>query len=427
MDTTRTAVEGPSASHRRSPAHRDLEDLAQQLVDRAREEGLELVGPGGLLAGVTKQVVETALETELTEHLGYEPHERVGAPNARNGRSPKTLLTDVGPISIEVPRDRAGTFEPKIVPKHSRRLDGFDEAIISLYAKGLTTGEIQSHLREIYGAEVSKELVSKVTDAVLGELGEWQNRPLDALWPVIFIDAIVVKIRDGAVANRPVYVACGINLEGERDVLGLWVGKGGEGAKHWLNVLTELRNRGIEDVLIVACDGLKGLEEAIEATWPQSTVQTCVVHLVRQSLRYASRSDWQKITTELKPIYGAPTVDAAAARFDEFADKWGGKYPAIIRLWRDAWERFIPFLAFPAELRRVIYTTNSIESLNARFRHATRRRGHFPNEQSALKVLYLCVQERDKNKPNPTGTVAGWKRVLNALVLHYGDRIELYR
>ncbi len=411
----------------RQPSRDELASFAEQLVERARAEGLDLVGPEGLLAGVTKRVVESALEAELTEHLGYEPYERNDSPNARNGKSPKTLQTDVGPVPIDVPRDRAGTFEPKIVPKHARRLDGFDEAIISLYAKGLTTGEIQAHLREIYGAEISRETISKVTDAVAGELVEWQNRPLDALWAVVFIDAIMVKIRDGAVANRPVYVACGINLEGERDVLGLWIGAGGEGAKHWGNVLTELRNRGIEDVLIVACDGLKGLDEAIEATWPAATVQTCVVHLVRQSLRYASRADWQKVTTELRPIYTAATVDQAAARFEEFADRWEPKYPAIIKLWRQAWEQFIPFLAFPQEIRRVIYTTNSIESLNARFRHATRRRGHFPNEQAALKVLYLAVLEREKNRPNPTGIVSGWKQVLNALVLHYGDRIALYR
>jgi putative transposase len=242
-----------------------------------------------------------------------------------------------------------------------------------------------------------------------------------------FIDAIYVKIRDGAVANRPVYVVCGINLDGERDVLGLWVGAGGEGAKHWLGVLTELRNRGVEDVLIVACDGLKGLDEAIEATWPQATVQTCVVHLVRQSLRYAARSDWAKVAADLKAVYGAPTVDAAAARFEEFASRWEAKYPAVTHLWRDAWERFTPFLSFPQEIRRIIYTTNSVESLNARFRHATRRRGHFPNEQAALKVLYLSVLEREKNRPNPTGSIANWKRVLNALVLHYGERISLFR
>ncbi len=428
MDTTGKVTDSSRGDGELGGGSRsELERFAEQLVERAKREGLELVGPNGLLAGVTKRVVESALEAEMTEHLGYEPHERAGASNARNGKSAKTLQTDVGPVRVEVPRDRAGSFDPKIVPKHSRRLDGFDEAIISLYAKGLTTGEIQAHLREIYGAEVSRELVSKVTDAVAQDLVEWQNRPLDAVWPVLFVDAIMVKIRDGAVANRPVYVACGITLNGERDVLGLWIGSGGEGAKHWLNVLTELRNRGITDVLIVACDGLKGLDEAIEATWPQATVQTCVVHLVRQSLRYASRADWQKVTADLKPIYTAATVDAASARFDEFAARWEARYPAIVKLWRDAWEQFTPFLAFPPEIRRIIYTTNAVESLNARFRHATRRRGHFPNEQAALKVLYLAVQHREKNRPNPTGIVSGWKQVLNALVLHFGDRIALYR
>jgi transposase-like protein len=258
MDITRKIVDPPAEAGRKVGASAELERMAAELVERAREQGLELVGPQGLLAGVTKTVVEAALEEEMTDHLGYEPNDPAGrgSGNSRNGKTAKTLHTDVGPVRVEVPRDRAGSFSPQLVPKQSRRLEGFDEAIISLYAKGLTTGEIQAHLHEIYGAEVSRELVSKVTDAVVGELTEWQNRPLDAVWPVIFIDAIVVKIRDGVVANRPVYVACGINLEGERDVLGMWIGTGGEGAKHWLSVLTELKNRGIADVCIVACDGL---------------------------------------------------------------------------------------------------------------------------------------------------------------------------
>lgn len=428
MDTTGEMVVGDDVAGKEASGRprAALEELAQQLVDRARSEGLELVGPNGVLTAMTKQVVETALDGEMTEHLGYERHDVSGrgSGNSRNGYSPKTVHTDIGPVRIEVPRDRAGTFEPAIVGKHQRRLEGFGDAIISLYGKGLTTGEIQAHLLEIYGADVSRELISKITDAVAGDLAEWQNRPLDRVWPVIFIDAIVVKIRDGAVANRPVYVVCGINLDGERDVLGLWIGTGGEGAKHWLGVLTELRNRGVADVCIVACDGLNGLSEAIEATWPQATVQTCVVHLVRQSLRYAGRQHWSRIAKELRVVYTAPTLDAATARFEEFAERWEDKYPAIVRLWRDAWPEFVPFLAFPAEVRRVIYTTNAVESLNARFRHATRRRGHFPNEQAALKVLYLAVIAREKNRPNPTGSISGWKSVLNALSLHFGDRIN---
>lgn len=426
MDSTEGMVEAPAGPGKQS-SRLELERLAEDLVERARAEGLELVGPNGLLAGMTRSVVEAALEAEITEHLGYEPHERAGSANSRNGKTNKTLLTDVGPVSVAVPRDRAGTFSPKIVPKHSRRLEGFDEAVVSLYAKGLTTGEIQAHLKEIYGADVSRELVSKVTDAVVGELSEWQNRPLDPIWPVLFIDAIVVKIRDGAVANRPVYVVCGINLDGERDVLGLWVGTGGEGAKQWLAILTELKNRGVVDVCIVSCDGLGGLADAIGATWPQATVQTCVVHLVRQSLRYASKFHWAKLAGDLRTIYTAATLDAAEARFEEFIERWGERYPAIVRLWRDSWEEFIPFLAFPSEIRRVIYTTNAVESLNARFRHATRRRGHFPNEQAALKVLYLAVRQRIKNRPNPTGIVPGWKKALNAFAVHFGSRLTAKR
>jgi putative transposase len=426
MDVTGEIVAPEAVDQPEAASRMDLQRLAEELVERAREEGLSLVGPGGLLAGVTKQVVETALEAEMTEHLGYGPYDSVGrnSGNSRNGRSEKTLHTDVGPVRVAVPRDRLSTFEPQIVAKNQRRLGGFNEAIISLFAKGLTTGEIQAHLLELYGADVSRELVSKVTDAVAGDMGEWQNRPLDRIYAVLFIDAIVVKIRDGAVSNRPVYVVCGINLDGERDVLGLWIGQGGEGAKHWLNVLTELRNRGVEDVLIVACDGLKGLPEAIESTWPEATIQTCVVHLVRQSLRYAPRHHWSKLAPDLKAIYTAPTVDAAQLRFEDFTEKWGSRFPAVVRLWRDAWEEFIPFLAFPADVRRIIYTTNTIESLNARFRHATRRRGHFPNEQSAFKILYLAVVHREKNRPNPTGRISNWNQVLNALAVHYGDRIN---
>jgi putative transposase len=400
--------------------------LAEQLMARAKEEGVDLVGPEGLLTKVTKSVLEAALAGELTEHLGYEPHDPAsrGSANSRNGMTRKLVHTDVGPVTLDIPRDRAGTFEPAIVPKHSRRLEGFDEAIVSLYAKGLTTGEIQSHLSEIYGAEVSKDTVSRITDSVNAQATEWQNRPLDSLYPVVFIDAIVVKIRDGAVANRPIYVAMAVTLEGERDVLGLWVGTGGEGAKQWLSVLSELKNRGVNDVLILCCDGLNGLPDAVEAVWPNADVQTCVVHLVRNTLRYSSRADWQKITTDLRKVYTAASLEAAEMEFGDFTETWGTKYPAIISLWRNAWEQFIPFLSFPPEVRSMIYTTNAIESLNARFRRSTRQRGHFPNEASALKVLYLTVHQRHKTGGNAIGRVRNWKSVLNTLLLHYGDRIS---
>jgi len=409
-------------------ASASMAELAEQLVDRARSSGVELTGPGGLLSGLTRQVLETALQVEMSEHLGYEHSDPAGrgSGNSRNGKTRKTVRTDIGDIEIAVPRDRAGTFAPAVIPKHARRLSGFDDAVLSLYAKGMTTGDIANHLADVYGSEVSRDLVSRVTDAVVEQMAEWQNRPLDAIYPVMLIDAIVLKVRDGAVANRPVYVAMGISVDGVRDVLGMWIGpSGGEGAKQWMNMLTELRNRGILDACIVCCDGLKGLPEAIAATWPLATVQTCVVHLVRNSLRYASKADWGKITAALKLIYTAPTLDAAEARFADFAQTWRVKYPAMVAMWERAWGEFIPFLAFPLEIRKLIYTTNGIESLNARFRQAVRRRGHFPNEQAALKVLYLTVRERRPNRSNPTGQINGWKAILNTLAMTYGDRLGI--
>jgi putative transposase len=404
-----------------------LDALAEELVAQARECGVALTGPGGLLSGFTSRVLQTALEAELTEHLG---HEHGGVPgaggNIRNGSSAKTVKTEVGDIQIRVPRDRAGTFNPVLVPKHARRLTGFDEQVISLYAKGMTTGDIVAHLQDMYGSQVSKDLVSTVTDAVLAEMTEWQARPLDPVYPVLLIDCIFVRIRDGQVANRPIYVAMGISVDGERDVLGMWVGPtGGEGAKVWLGMLTELKNRGVKDVLIACCDGLKGLPDAIVATWPQATVQTCVVHLIRNSLRYASKKDWSAVTAGLKPVYTAPTLAAAEARFAEFADAWRERYPAMVAMWERSWSEFVPFLDFPVEIRKLIYTTNGIESLNARFRAAVRRRGHFPTEQAALKILYLTVRERRPNRANPTGKINGWKSILNTLAMTYGERLTI--
>lgn len=406
----------------------DMVRLAEELVSSAKDRNLALTGEGGLLTALTQQVLQSALEAEMAHHLGYDRHDPAGrgSGNSRNGSSPKTVTTEVGKVTLEVPRDRAGSFEPQIVAKHQRRLTGFDDAVVSLYAKGMTTGDITGHLSEVYDTDISRDLVSTVTNKVLAEMKEWQSRPLDAVYPVIIIDAIVLKVREGTVANRPVYVAMGVNLDGVRDVLGMWVGpSGGEGAKQWINMLTDLKNRGILDVCIVCCDGLKGLPEAINAIWPQAVVQTCVVHLVRNSLRYSSRKDWQKITTQLRRIYTAPTLAAAEAEFEGFAEQWEDRYPAMVKLWRDAWPEFIPFLDFPVEVRKIIYTTNAIESLNARFRAATRRRGHFPDEQSALKVLYLAIRHREANRPNPTGQIHGWKNILNVLSMTYGDRLGL--
>jgi putative transposase len=402
-----------------------LEDLAVQLMERAREEGVSLVGPGGLLQGLTKRVLESALEAELSEHLGYEPYDPAGhhSGNSRNGTRTKTLNTEIGPIEVDVPRDRAGTFEPQIVRKRQRRLTGVDSMVCSLSAKGLTHGEICAHLAEIYGVTVSKETITRVTDRVMEGMAEWQNRPLDRMYPVIFIDAIVVKIRESQVANKPIYVAIGVNVDGERDILGLWAGDGGEGAKYWLRVLTEIKNRGVADCCIVVCDGLSGLPDAITTVWPQAITQTCVIHLLRNSFKYAGRRDWPAIAKDLKPVYTAPTEAAAFERFSEFAGKWETKYPAIVKLWERAWAEFVPFLAFDPEIRTVLYTTNAIESLNARFRRAVKARGHFPNEQAALKCLYLTLMSLDPTGKGRQRWTNRWKPALNAFSIAFEGRI----
>jgi transposase-like protein len=373
-------------------------------------------------------VLQTGLDVELADHLGYEAYDPAGrgSGNSRNGSYPKTVNTEIGAVEVRMPRDRAGTFEPATVPKHVRRLDGLSGNVISLYAKGLTTGEIQAHLEEMYGTTVSRDMVSRITDQVVADMNAWQNRPLDRVYAVMLIDAIVIKVRDTQVANRPVYVAIGVNMDGERDVLGLWLGpSGGEGAKQWMTMLTELKNRGVADTLIVCCDGLKGLPDAIRVTWPDATVQTCVVHLVRNSLRYASKKHWQAITGGLRKIYTADTVAEAEARFAEFSEEWKPLYPAMIASWENSWAEFVPFLEFPKELRHIVYTTNAIESLNARFRRAVRHRGHFPNEQAAMKVLYLVAQQHSPGRANLTGRINGWKAILNALTIHYGDRVAI--
>jgi transposase-like protein len=337
------------------------DELADQLLGKAQAEGAELLGPDGLLAQVTKAVLERALAEEMTGHLGYEKHDPAGrgSGNSRNGTTGKTVLTGIGAVDLAVPRDRDGSFEPQIVRKGQTRLEGFKERIIALYARGMTTRDIRAHLREIYDVEVSPDLISRVTDAVVEELAEWQARPLDHIYPVIFIDALMIKIRDGVVANRPVYLAIGIDCDGAKQVLGLWVGPTtGESAKFWLTVLSDLKSRGVADVCIVCCDGLTGLPDAISVTWPQAIVQLCVVHLIRASLRYASKKYWVPLTKDLKLIYTAADEAAAAAALEAFAASWQDRYPAIIKLWRAHWEQFTPFLAFPPEVRRVIYTTD---------------------------------------------------------------------
>src|SRR5215469_5536728 len=332
----------PDVTPRKKSASSPELDAAKELVRLAKEQGLALTGPDGLLKALTKTVLETALHEELSEHLGYDKHDPAGAGsgNIRNGTRSKTVLTDTtGPVTIDVPRDRAGTFEPRIVRKRQRRLTGVDEIVLSLYAKGLTTGEISAHFAQIYGASVSKETISRITDKVVEEMQEWAVRPLDEVYAAIFIDAIVVKVRDGQVANRPIYAAIGVTLAGGKDVLGLWAGTGGEGAKFWLSVLTDLRNRGIRDVFFVVCDGLKGLPDVVANAWPAAIVQTCIVHLIRNTFHLASKKDWDALKRDVKPIYTAVNAAAARAALDEMAGKWGQRYPAIIRLWRNAWEQ----------------------------------------------------------------------------------------
>ncbi|SIN35855.1 Transposase (or an inactivated derivative) [Micromonospora cremea] len=403
------------------------EQLIAMLVDRARGEGLKLTGEGGLLQQLTKRVLESALDGEITDHVGYDKHDPAGrgSGNTRNGSRTKTVLTDVGPVEVRVPRDAAGTFEPQIVRKRQRRLTGVDDMVLSLSAKGLTHGEIAAHLAEVYGADVSKQTISTITDKVMDGMAEWQNRPLDRVYPVVFIDAINVKIRDGQVANRPIYLAMAVTVDGHRDILGIWAGDGGEGAKHWLHVLTELKNRGVADVLMLVCDGLKGLPEAVETVWPRTIVQTCVVHLLRNSFRYAARQDWDKIAKALKPVYTAPTEDAATERFLEFADAWGKKYPAIVKLWENAWAEFVPFLAFDVEIRKVICSTNAIESVNARIRKAVRARGHFPNEQAALKCVYMALMSLDPTGAGRRRWTMRWKAPLNVFQIAFEGRLTL--
>jgi len=399
---------------------------AAAMVAEAKARGLALTGPDGLLKLFTKNVLETALSEEMTEHLGHEKNRADAdreSTNVRNGTRPKTVISDAaGEVEIRVPRDREGTFEPQIVKKRQRRLSDVDKIVLSLYAKGLTTGEISAHFAEIYGASVSRETVSRITDKVVAEMSDWSSRPLDAAYAAVFIDAIHVKVRDGQVTNRPVYAAIGVTVDGHKDVLGLWMGTGGEGAKFWMSVLVDLKNRGVADVFFLVCDGLKGLPDAVTNVWPQTIVQTCVIHLIRNTFRLTSRRDWDAVKRDIKPIYSAPNPDAALAALEGFEEKWGRKYGAVTRLWRNAWAEFIPFLDYDVEIRTMICSTNAIESLNARYRRAIRARGHFPTEQAAMKCLYLVTRSLD-----PTGTgrarwTMRWKPVLNAFAITFGDR-----
>ena len=412
--------------------------------------GLQLTGQGGFVPEMIKAVLERGLQVELADHLGYDRYDPAGrgSGNSRNGSTAKTVLTEAGPVDLATPRDRNGSFEPRLVPKGARRVDGgLDEMIISLYAGGMTVRDIEHHLARTIGVEVSRDTISNITDAILEEVKAWQARPLEEIYPVIYLDALVVKVREGhQVRNKAAHIAVGVDLDGIKHVLGIWV-ENTEGAKFWAGVCAELRNRGVRDVLIVCCDGLTGLPEAVEATWPQTTVQTCVVHLIRAAMRFVSYGDRKAVAAALRPIYTAPTVDAALTELVTFGDsKWGKKYPATFRTWESAWERFIPFLEFAPEVRRIIYTTNSIESLNYQLRKIIKNRGHFPTDESVVKLLWLAIRdiedkrarERDKERIKPKAErkstpklvegalVPGWRAAFGALALAYPDRLDKY-
>jgi putative transposase len=396
------------------------DEVIDELLAGARTEE-EIVGPGGVLAQLTKRLVERAMSAELTEHLGYEPHQEPpgGTGNTRNGSTGKTLATEHGPVRIETPRDRKGSFEPQIIRKGQRRFEGFDDKILALYSRGLSTRDIEAHLAEIYGVKVGRDLISRVTDAVVDDVREWQQRPLDDVYPVVFLDALVLKIREGGtVQRRACYLALGVTVEGERDVLGMWFQET-EGAKFWMQVLNELKQRGVADILLCCVDGLKGFPEAIEAIYPNTTVQTCIVHLIRHSLKYVPRREREQVARDLKPIYTAVDANAAQAALETFDDKWGTRFPVITQAWLNAWEYVTPFLAFPPELRRVVYTTNAIEALNRQLRKAIKTKGHFPNEEAARKLIYLAI----------TNAVPAWTRTRNwttallAFKIHFGDRL----
>ena len=410
------------------PADLDPEDLPPELSDELIDELLagartpeELTGPDGLLQRLTKRLVERAMAAELSEHLGYEHGEAPpgGVGNARNGMTAKTIHTGHGSVRIEQPRDRKGSFEPQIVRKHQRRFDGFDDKIVAMYGRGMSVRDIQAHLREIYGVEVGHDLISRVTDAVLDDVREWQSRPLEDVYPIVFLDALIVKVRDGgAVRNKACYLAIGVNLEGERDVLGLWFQQA-EGAKFWLAVLNELKQRGVRDVLICCVDGLKGFPDAIEAVFPQAWVQTCIVHLIRQSLRFVPDKHRRQIAKDLKPIYTAVDADAAAEALARVEADWGERYPMIGKTWREAWEHVIPFLAFPPDVRRVVYTTNTIEALHRQIRKTIKTRGHFPTEEAARKLIYLAITNAEKKWRQ----TYHWSSALLSFKIHFGDRL----
>jgi putative transposase len=402
-------------------------DIPNELLDQlltGYSNPEDLTGPDGLFKRLTAALIGRALSAEMTEHLGYEAHAVEGrkSGNSRNGAGQKTLVTGQGEVTIDVPRDRNGTFEPKLVKKHQRRFTGFDDKILSMYARGMSARDIQAHLSEIYGTEVAPSLISEVTNAVVDEISAWQARPLDPIWTFVFLDALVIKVRDqGVVQNKSAYIALGVGTDGCKEILGLWL-EPTEGAKFWLKVITELKNRGVQDILIACCDGLKGFPQAIEAVFPKTIVQTCIVHLVRSSTRFVSWKDRKALMPDLRAIYTAPTEDAACAALGEFEKKWGARYAAVATAWRSNWEVARPFFAFPLEIRRLVYTTNAIESLNFQLRKVIKAKGHFPNDEAATKLLYLALRNVEKKWCNPPHY---WKSVLNQLTIYFEGRLPV--
>lgn len=394
--------------------------LDQLLAGYSKPE--DLTGPDGILKRLTGALVSRALKAEMTDHLGYEPHaeEGDGSGNSRNGTSPKTLITDQGEVSIDVPRERNGTFEPILVKKHQRRFTGFDDKILSMYARGMSVRDIRGHLEELYGTEISPSLISDVTDSVVDEVSAWQNRPLDAVWPIVYLDALVIKVRDqGVVQNKSAYLALGVGVDGNKEVLGLWL-ENTEGAKFWLRVVNELKNRGIEDIFIACCDGLKGFPQAIEAVFPKTLVQTCIVHLIRSSTRFVTWDDRKVVIADLRAIYAADTEDAALAALAHFEGKWKKRYPMVAVAWHSNWERVRPFFAFPKDIRRIIYTTNAIESLNFQLRKVTKAKGHFPSDEATIKMLYLALRNVQKKWKAPP---IFWKSALNQFAVYFEGRL----
>jgi putative transposase len=399
------------------------DELLDELI-KGYKKPEDLIGSGGILKELTKRLIERAMNAEMTEHLGYEKHSPEGknTGNSRNGKTEKTITTDQGELRIEVPRDRKSDFEPQIIKKNQRRFTGFDDKIVSMYARGMTTRDIQGHLQDIYQVEVSPDLISSVTDAVIEEVKEWQNRPIDRLYPIIYLDGLVVKIKDqGHIMNKTVYLAIGVNISGEKDLLGLWIGDA-EGAKFWLRVLTDLKNRGIEDVLIACVDGLKGFPEAIEAVYPKTEVQLCIVHMIRNSLRFVPWKDKKAVAADLRSIYRAATAEQAGQALGEFEQKWGLKYPTIGKSWRVNWQRVIPFFAYPEDIRKAIYTTNAIESLNMSLRKVTKNRGSFPNDEAAVKLLYLALKNIMKKWTMP---IRDWGAAINQFAILFEGRVQL--